>query len=101
MGDDFLGFYAVSCFIERWSKNRDSTFAWNNRNEATANSALGRQTDMPCPPTRGVIEPRHAHCRQDIRNVLGLHDALAGSRIDSVIRQRGAHPGQLYRVHAD
>src|SRR5215469_4347215 len=86
VSDSFLGFDAIAGLVQAWRESDNGTFAWNYPEDTPAHTAFCRNTHVPRPPTRAVVEPCHGHRGKDFRNVFFLHDPLACCRIHAKVR---------------
>src|SRR5689334_24786481 len=94
VGNGELSFDAVSRFIQWWREDGNRAFARYYRNDSSTHAALRRQTHVPRPAARAVIEAGHGHGCQDFWHVLALDDLLSGNWIGAEVGQRCAHHGQ-------
>src|SRR5215213_6962286 len=99
--DHLSGLDAVSGLVERGGEDGDGALAGDDRDDAAAHPALRRDADVPRPAAGAVVQAGHHHGREDVRDVLGLDDLLAGRGVLAVVRERGPHARQLQHVDAD
>src|SRR5277367_5460837 len=75
--DHFLRLHAVASLIERRSKHSDGAFARGDGDDSATNTALRRKADMPGPSSGTIVEARHRHGCEDMRNVCAFDDLFA------------------------
>src|SRR5271170_4338919 len=99
--DHFLRFHAVSSLIKGRSKDRDGAFARSDGYNSASHSALCGQAHMPRPTSGAIVETRHCHGAENVRDVFALDDLLTGGGIHAVVRQRCSHTGELCGIYPD
>src|SRR5580698_758467 len=99
--DDLLCLHTIASLIKRRCKYSYCTFSGSHCNNSAADAALRRETYVPRPSSRAVIETRHSHRAEDVRDVFLLDDTLTCTRVNTVVRKRRPHSRKLNSVDAD
>src|SRR5262245_29244190 len=76
---------AVALLVERRGEDADAELSGQHGDDATADAALGRQTDAVAPLAGVIVHAATMHDAQHVFYVLLVESAFAGERVDAAI----------------
>src|SRR5581483_3824421 len=82
---------AVALLVEGRGKRADAELPRQNRDDAAADAALGRQADAVAPFAGVIVHAAAVHHAQDVFHVALVEGAPTGERVDAVVGEGRRH----------